>query len=136
MSLDDLRNQFVVDDDVRSEKLEALIQKALPHCVVRKNGSVEIKRSDLTGKQAVKLVLAARLLASKLHDTVTSEVTVEQIAECTGLPKDQAAARAKPKCAREHNGENGATALRSRISWNSLAASTPDLVRRNARPRR
>ncbi len=95
MSLDDLRSQFVVDDDVRGEKLEALIQKALPHCVVRKNGSVEIKASDLTGKQAVKLVLAARLLASKLHDGVPNDVTVEQVAEYTGLPKDQAAARAK-----------------------------------------
>jgi len=95
MSLDDLRSQFVVDDDVRSEKLEALIQKALPHCKVHKNGSVQITRSDLTGRQAVKLVLAARLLASKLFDTVASDVTVEQVAEYTGLPKDQAAARAK-----------------------------------------
>jgi len=95
MSLDDLRGQFVVEDDVRSEKLETLIRKALPHCVVRKNGSVEIKRSDLTGRQAVKLVLAARLLASKLYETVASDVTVEQIAEHTGLPKGQAAARAK-----------------------------------------
>jgi hypothetical protein len=95
MSLDDLRSQFVVDDDVRSEKLEALIQRALPQCVVRKNGSVEIKRSDLTGKQTVKLVLAARLLASKLEESVVGEVTVEQMSEYTGLPKDQAAARCK-----------------------------------------
>lgn len=95
MNLDNLRSQFVVDDDVRSEKLEVLIQKALPHCVVRKNGGVEIKRSDLSGKQSVKLVLAARFLASKLDETVAGDVTVEQVAEYTGLPKDQAAARAK-----------------------------------------
>jgi predicted mannosyl-3-phosphoglycerate phosphatase (HAD superfamily) len=95
MSLDDLRSQFVIDDNVRSEKLETLIQKALPNCVVRKNGSVEIKRTDLSGKQSVKLVLSARLLASKVDDTVAAEVTVEQLAEYTGLPKDQAAARAK-----------------------------------------
>jgi hypothetical protein len=107
MSLDDLRNQFVVDDDVRSEKLEILIQKALPHCIVRKNGSVEIKRSDLKGKQAVKLVLVARLLASKLYDTVANDVTVEQVAEYTGLPKGQAAARAK-ECLDERFAERSA----------------------------
>ena len=107
MSLDDLRSQFVVDDDVRSED-EALIQKALPHCVVReKNGSVEIKRSDLAGRHAVKLVLAARLLASKLDDAVASDVTVEQVAEYTGLPKDQAAARAK-ECLDERFAERSA----------------------------
>jgi hypothetical protein len=39
--------------------------------------------------------MAALLLASKLYDTVVSDVTVEQVAEYTGLPKDQAAARAK-----------------------------------------
>ena len=107
MSLDDLRSQFVVDDDVRSEKLEALIQKALPHCKVRKNGSVEITRSDLAGRQAVKLALAARLLASKLYDTVASDVTIEQVAEYTGLPKDQAAARAK-ECLDERFAERSA----------------------------
>jgi hypothetical protein len=107
MSLDDLRSQFVIDDDVRSEKLEALIQKALPYCVVRKNGSVEIKRSDLRGRQAVKLALTARLLASKVHDTVACDVTVEQLAEYTGLPKDQAAARAK-ECLDEHFAERSA----------------------------
>ncbi len=95
MSLDDLRGQFVVDDDVRNEKLEELINRMLPHCVVRKNGSVELKRSGLAGKQRVKLVLAARLLASKLDDAIAEEVAVEQISDYTGLPKDQAAARAK-----------------------------------------
>jgi len=95
MTLDELRSQFVIDDDVKSEKLEALIHKALPHCVVRKNGSVEIRRSDLPGKQQVKLVLAARLLASKLDEAILGEVTVEHLSEYTGLPKGQAAARAK-----------------------------------------
>jgi hypothetical protein len=54
-----------------------------------------MRRSDLPGKQQVKLVLAARLLASKLDDAILGEVTVEQLSEYTGLPKDQAAARAK-----------------------------------------
>ncbi len=39
MTLEQLREQFLVDDDVPNEKLEQLIEKALPYCVVRKNGS-------------------------------------------------------------------------------------------------
>jgi hypothetical protein len=95
MSLDDLKGKFLVEDATRNEKLEELIQKALPYCVVRKNGSVQLKRSDLSGKQQVKLVLIARLIGSRLDEAVTGDVLVEQISEYTGLPKDQAAARAK-----------------------------------------
>jgi len=95
MTLEDLRERFVIDDEVRSERLEGLIQKALPHCVVHKNGGVEVKGARLSGRQLVKLVLAARLLASKLEGDIACDVTVEQIAEYTGLPKAQAAARAK-----------------------------------------
>ena len=60
MTLEQLREQFLVDDDVPNEKLEQLIQKALPYCIVRKNGSVELRRSDLSGKQQVKVTLTAR----------------------------------------------------------------------------
>jgi hypothetical protein len=95
MTLEQLREQFLVDDDVPNEKLEQLIQKALPYCIVRKNGSVELRRSDLSGKQQVKVTLTARFLASKLDESIVGDVTVEQLSEYTGLPKDQAAARAK-----------------------------------------
>jgi predicted mannosyl-3-phosphoglycerate phosphatase (HAD superfamily) len=52
-------------------------------------------------------VLVARLLASKLYDTVANDVTVEQVAEYTGLPKGQAAARAK-ECLDERFAERSA----------------------------
>jgi hypothetical protein len=95
MTLNELKEKFLVNDEFRSERLESLILKALPHCVVQKNGIVEIKRLGLSGKDQVKLVLAARLIASKLDESVTEDVTAEQLAEYTGLPKNQAAARAK-----------------------------------------
>src|SRR5262249_24420994 len=93
--LEKLKEQFLVDDDVPNEKLEQLIQKALPHCMVRKNGAVDLRRSDLSGKQQVKLTLSARFLAAKLDDSVLSDVTVEQLDEYTELPEDEAAERAK-----------------------------------------
>ncbi len=107
MTLDNLKEQFVVDDDVRSEKLERLIEKALPNCVVRKNGAVELRRCGLSAKQQVKLTISARLIASKLDNSIVGDVTIEQLAEYTGLPKDQVAARAK-ECLDERFAERSA----------------------------
>jgi hypothetical protein len=96
MDLAKLTEQFLIDEDAAPERLSDLIQKLLPFCVVRKNGTVEINRSDLSGKDIVKVVLSARLVASKLGDSaINSDVTAEEIAAYTGLPKNQAAARAK-----------------------------------------
>lgn len=95
MSLEELKEQFLIDDEIRAERLEHLIAKALPHCVVDRKGTVHIKNVNRSGKEQVKLVLGARLVASKLDEAVSGEVSVEQISEYTGLPKNQAAARAK-----------------------------------------
>jgi hypothetical protein len=96
MDLKKLAEQFLVDDDTSPELLGELIQKLLPYCVVRKNGTVDVVGGNLSGKALVKLVLAARLVASKLGESsISGDVTAEEIAEYTGLPKNQAAARAK-----------------------------------------
>ncbi len=95
MNLEELKEKFIVDDELPNERLARLAEKALGHCVVHKNGSVELSDSRLSGKDQVRLVLSARLIASKLDTSLSDEVTVEQIAEYTGLPKNQAAARAK-----------------------------------------
>ena len=95
MNLEELKEKFIVDDELQNERLARLAEKALGHCVVHKNGSVELSDSRLSGKDQVRLVLSARLIASKLDTSLSDEVTVEQIAEYTGLPKNQAAARAK-----------------------------------------
>lgn len=108
MELDKLKEQFLVDnDDFRAERLEQLIRKALPHCIVDRKGAVHLKGPDRSGKDQVKLVLVGRLVASKLDEAVSCEVTVEQLAEYTGLPKNQAAARAK-ECLDEKFAERSA----------------------------
>ena len=96
MDLKKLSDQFLVDDETGPEKLGEMIQKLLPYCVVRKNGTVDIIGGSFSGKALVKLILSARLVASKLAESsVSAEVTAEEIAAYTGLPKNQAAARAK-----------------------------------------
>jgi Fic family protein len=95
MDIDNLKAQFLIGGEIQKERLAQLVHKALDHCVVHKNGTVELKEKSLAGRDQVKLVLSARLLASKLEESFSGDVTVEEIAESTGLPKNQVAARAK-----------------------------------------
>jgi hypothetical protein len=96
MDLKTLSEKFLVKGEATSELLAELIERLLPHCVVHMNGMVDIATGNLTGKDVVKLVLSARLIASKLPESsVKVEVTAEEIEHFTGLPKNQAAARAK-----------------------------------------
>jgi hypothetical protein len=96
MDLTKLSERFLIGDETSPEELAQLIQKLLPYCVVHKSGRVDVVAGNLPGRELVKLVLSARLVASRLKESLVSgEVTAEEIAEYTGLPKNQAAARAK-----------------------------------------
>ena len=93
--IDDLRRQFLVDEDLDEERLAALIKKLLPICVVNKKGVVQIKRSGLPGRDLVKIVLVARLVAHKLDESIPDELDAAALAANTGMPRNQVAARAK-----------------------------------------
>jgi hypothetical protein len=107
MNMEDLKAQFLVDGEVQAHNLARLIEKALGHCVVHKSGTVEVKDRSLPGKDQVKLVLCARLLASKLEESLSGDVTVDEIAKSTDLPRNQVAARAK-ECMDERFAERSA----------------------------
>jgi hypothetical protein len=107
MDLARLRSEFLVDDDVSPERLSKLIESLLRYCVVSKTGKVEVRSLDLSGRQLVKLVLVARLVAHKLDESVCDEVNADELAENTGLPKNQASARAK-ECVDERFAERSA----------------------------
>jgi hypothetical protein len=93
MSLDELKKQFILDDDALKERLERVIAKALEHCRIDKNGQVLIIDSGLAAKDQIKLTLAARVLAAQLDDQIPAAVTVTEISKYTGLPANQVRAR-------------------------------------------
>jgi hypothetical protein len=95
MSLDDVKKQFIVDDDAWKERLEQIVTKALGHCRIDKNGHVLIADSKLPGKDQIKLTLAARALAAQLDDQIVADVTVNELSKYTGLPANQVRARGK-----------------------------------------
>lgn len=95
MSIEELKKQFIVDEDVLRARLEPIVTKALVHCRIDKNGQVEIKNTKLSGKEQVKLTLAARAIGAEMDPTISAEVTVVEIAKFTGLPTNQVRARGK-----------------------------------------
>jgi hypothetical protein len=107
MDLEKLRKEFFVNTDLAEEDLAHLIQALRPFCAVDKSGNVKVRRADLSGRQQIKLVLAARLVAHKLNESISEEVDADDLSGSTGLPKNQAAARAK-ECVDEGFAERGA----------------------------
>lgn len=93
--IEELKKQFIVDDeDVLKSRLEPIISKALAHCQMDRKGQVRIS-TKLSGKEQVKLVLAARAIASQIDESILGEVSVDEISRFTGLPSNQVRARVK-----------------------------------------
>jgi hypothetical protein len=95
MNIEELKKQFIVEGDVLKERLEPLVSQALKHCRIDKSGQVLITDPQLSGRDQVKLVLAARAIAAQFDDNIRPEVSVVEIGKCTGLPANQIRARGK-----------------------------------------
>jgi len=95
MGLDELRNKFIVDEDVLRSRLESIIEKALRYCVVDRSGQVHINSADLSARDRIMLILSARVIASQLETGIAAEVTVGEISKFTALPENQVRARSK-----------------------------------------
>jgi len=94
MSLEELKSKFIVDDDVLKKRIEAIVGKALKHCVIDKKGNVHFNDPKLKTREKMKLTLAARALAAQMDEAISSEVSVDELIVSTGLPRDQVRARA------------------------------------------
>jgi hypothetical protein len=93
MDIETLTKKFIVTDDWIRDHLEAITTQLLRHCVIDKLGTVHVKNRNLTAKQRVMLVLAARTVASRLDPDISGTVTVSEIARATGLAENQVRAR-------------------------------------------
>lgn len=95
MTIEELKKQFIVDEDVLKARLEPIVAKALAHCQLDKNGQVLITDTSLSGKEQVKLALAARAIGSQLDSGISPNLSVAEISKFTGLPGNQVRARGK-----------------------------------------
>ena len=95
MGIEELKKQFIVDEDVLKSRLEPVVTKALVHCRIDKDGRVEIRNTGLSGKDQVKLTLAARVIGAEMDPAISPDVSVAEITRFTGLPANQVRARGK-----------------------------------------
>jgi len=95
MNIEELKRQFIVDEDALKVRLEPIVSKALNHCRIDKKGQVLITNAKLSGKDRVRLTLAARAIAAQLDSKIPPDVSVAEIAKYTGLPVNQIRARGK-----------------------------------------
>ncbi len=94
-SIEELKKQFIVDENLLKSRLEPVVGKALAHCRIDKDGRVEIRNTKLSGKEQVKLTLAARAIGSEMDSGISPEVSILDISKFTGLPANQVRARGK-----------------------------------------
>jgi hypothetical protein len=94
MDTEELKQKFIVGNDVLKQRLQVLVTKALQHCVVGENGTVHINSNSVGAKDKIKLVLSARRLAAQLTGDIKGDVTVSELSASTGLPENQIRARA------------------------------------------
>jgi hypothetical protein len=93
MNIEELKKQFIVDDDVLRTRLEPIVAKALAHCRIDKKGQVLITSPKLSAGEQVRLTLAARAIGSQMDPALSADVTVPEISKFTGLPANQVRAR-------------------------------------------
>ena len=95
MSIEDLKKQFIIDDDALKSRLEPIIPKVLTHCVIDRKGLVHVTTRGLPARSQVMLTLSARAIGSELDPSISATVPIRDISLSTGLPEDQIRARAR-----------------------------------------
>jgi hypothetical protein len=71
----------------------SLLELAVEHCAVDTKGEVEIKNATLLAKEKIALVLVARFIAHQLDETISGEVTIDELARNTSIAAVQVRAR-------------------------------------------
>ena len=104
MDMEALRKKFIVDESELKKDLERVVNRAIQYCFVDESGRVHVKAMDKQGKVRAQLALAARAIANQLDGNISPDMSVEEVAACTGLPANQARARLS-KLAGEHFAE-------------------------------
>jgi hypothetical protein len=92
-NLEELKSRFLVSDSLSEAKMLSLLQLAIDHCAVDLKGNVEIKDTALAAKDKLMLVLAARLIAHHLDESISADVTTDELARNTAIENVQVRAR-------------------------------------------
>lgn len=88
-----LRRKFILDEEEVKARLEELVHKALRHCRVDTIGRVHFEKKNLSGMDRVKIAISARGIASELDSNLSADMSIDELAQSTGLPESSVRAR-------------------------------------------
>lgn len=104
-SLEELRKNFIMDEDAEQLNVERLIERLSKFCKIDINGYLFVNDKSiiqkLTIKDKIMLALSARFLANKLQEklgqtpTISAEVSSEELTKFFSDKKEVIQARAK-----------------------------------------
>ena len=91
--LEKLRQEFFVNEDLITSRLQEHAGKVRRHCTINQRGNVYVSDEVEGAKNRILVVLSARAVAARLMPEITEEVSVIELAEATGFTKDVVSAR-------------------------------------------
>jgi hypothetical protein len=93
MEIEGLRKKFILDEEDVKARLEELVGKALKYCHVDTKGRIYFNKKNLSGTDKIKVAVAARGIASELDSNLSADVSIDELAQSTGLPESSVRAR-------------------------------------------
>jgi hypothetical protein len=91
--LEALRRQFFAEEDLLSSRLEQLITKVRQYCTIDKKGNVHVADTVKGARNQVQVALSARAIAARLENQISADVSLEELADATGLATNVVSAR-------------------------------------------
>ena len=90
-----IKEKFIISKKLELQTIEAYAERLLPFCTVYSDGEIALGNEKLTTLEKVKVALTARYLANGLDNTISAEITPEELVHWLNIPKDQISARLK-----------------------------------------
>lgn len=81
---DDVRSQFIVDENIGQQNVEALAKRALQFGRVTRTGGVVIDVQGLTKGDQLKLILVIRYIANRLDESISRTVRPTELVSTLG----------------------------------------------------
>src|SRR5947207_13569183 len=91
--LEVLRRQLFVEEDVLTGRLEQSITRVRQLCTIDKKGNVQVADTVSGARNRIQVTLAARAIAARLESDISAKVSLEELANATGLAMNVLSAR-------------------------------------------
>jgi len=91
--LEELKKRFIISEDEERAMLKDILTRIMSYAKVFKNGYVHIEKRNLSKRLKILLAVMARYVAGLLDESISKEISLDEIVAITGASKKEASAR-------------------------------------------